>query len=305
MGVTPNQHRPWHTHLLYLATLDASFLVFPSFLSLSFDPSIHLSPPPHSSSSSLRNRHGRREGSRPPRLRRARRPLRPSSSPTVAAARLVQAQPHSSRSEPSPSSSSKPKRPKTFSIYRWNPDEPSSKPRLQSYEIDLSECGPMVLDALIKIKNEVDPSLTFRRSCREGICGSCAMNIDGDNGLACLTKIPQSSSDAATITPLPHMFVVKDLVVDMTNFYNQYKSVEPWLKRKDPPPVPGKEVPRARPTAPSSTVCTSASSAPAAPPPAPATGGTPRPTSAPPPSSTPTGGFRTAVTSTQRSVLRP
>ncbi|XP_020088176.1 succinate dehydrogenase [ubiquinone] iron-sulfur subunit 1, mitochondrial-like [Ananas comosus] len=170
----------------------------------------------------------------------------PPPPPTVAAARLVQAQPHSSRSEPSPSSSSKPKRPKTFSIYRWNPDEPSSKPRLQSYEIDLSECGPMVLDALIKIKNEVDPSLTFRRSCREGICGSCAMNIDGDNGLACLTKIPQSSSDAATITPLPHMFVVKDLVVDMTNFYSQYKSVEPWLKRKDPPPVPGKEVPQSK-----------------------------------------------------------
>ncbi|KAG6659625.1 hypothetical protein CIPAW_03G048800 [Carya illinoinensis] len=115
-----------------------------------------------------------------------------------------------------------------------------AKPELQDYQIDLKECGPMVLDALIKIKNEVDPTLTFRRSCREGICGSCAMNIDGCNGLACLTKIPSSGS-ATTITPLPHMFVIKDLVVDMTNFYNQYKSIEPWLKRKTPP-VKGKEI---------------------------------------------------------------
>ncbi|KAG2251806.1 hypothetical protein Bca52824_081942 [Brassica carinata] len=93
-----------------------------------------------------------------------------------------------------------------------------------------------------KIKNEMDPSLTFRRSCREGICGSCAMNIDGCNGLACLTKIESESSKETTITPLPHMFVIKDLVVDMTNFYNQYKSIEPWLKRKTPASVPGKEI---------------------------------------------------------------
>ncbi|KAK7830476.1 succinate dehydrogenase [ubiquinone] iron-sulfur subunit 2 [Quercus suber] len=119
---------------------------------------------------------------------------------------------------------------KTFSIYRWTPEN-LTKPELQDYQIDLKDCGPMVLDALIKIKNEVDPTLTFRRSCREGICGSCAMNIDGCNGLACLTKI-ESGSSASTITPLPHMFVIKDLVVDMTNFYNQYKSIEPWLKRK-------------------------------------------------------------------------
>ncbi|KAK4754863.1 hypothetical protein SAY87_008620 [Trapa incisa] len=128
---------------------------------------------------------------------------------------------------------------KTFSIYRWSPDNPG-KPELQEFQIDLKDCGPMVLDALIKIKNEMDPSLTFRRSCREGICGSCAMNIDGCNGLACLTKIP--SGPSSTITPLPHMFVIKDLVVDMTNFYNQYKSIEPWLKRKNPPQVPGKEI---------------------------------------------------------------
>ncbi|KAK4272146.1 hypothetical protein QN277_020737 [Acacia crassicarpa] len=132
---------------------------------------------------------------------------------------------------------------KTFQIYRWSPDYPS-KPQLQEYQINLRECGPMVLDALIKIKNEIDPTLTFRRSCREGICGSCAMNMDGCNGLACLTKIPTASE--TTITPLPHMFVIKDLVVDMTNFYNQYKSIEPWLKRKNPPPVPGKEVPQSK-----------------------------------------------------------
>ncbi|XP_047312098.1 succinate dehydrogenase [ubiquinone] iron-sulfur subunit 2, mitochondrial-like [Impatiens glandulifera] len=132
---------------------------------------------------------------------------------------------------------------KTFQIYRWNPDNPD-KPQLKDYQIDLKECGPMVLDALIKIKNEIDPTLTFRRSCREGICGSCAMNIDGCNGLACLTKIPSGSN--STVTPLPHMFVVKDLVVDMTNFYNQYKSIEPWLKRKNPSPTPGKEIPQTK-----------------------------------------------------------
>ncbi|KAH9323956.1 hypothetical protein KI387_018595, partial [Taxus chinensis] len=124
---------------------------------------------------------------------------------------------------------------KMFSIYRWDPDH-TEKPLLKEYSINTKECGPMVLDALIKIKNEMDPSLTFRRSCREGICGSCAMNINGCNGLACLTKIDSTSASATTITPLPHMFVVKDLVVDMTNFYNQYKSIEPWLKRKTPPP---------------------------------------------------------------------
>ena len=79
---------------------------------------------------------------------------------------------------------------KTFHIYRWNPDEPASKPRMQTYTLDLNKTGPMMLDALIRIKNEVDPTLTFRRSCREGICGSCAMNIDGVNTLACLCTPP-------------------------------------------------------------------------------------------------------------------
>lgn len=139
------------------------------------------------------------------------------------------------------SSAAEPKasKPQNFSIYRWDPEH-AEKPRLENYTINTKECGPMVLDALIKIKNETDPSLTFRRSCREGICGSCAMNINGCNGLACLTKIDTASDSATTITPLPHMFVIKDLVVDMTNFYNQYKSIEPWLKRKTPP-ADGKE----------------------------------------------------------------
>jgi len=103
---------------------------------------------------------------------------------------------------------------------------------MENYDVDLNNCGPMVLDALIKIKNEMDPSLTFRRSCREGICGSCAMNIGGVNTLACLTKI-EANEKATKIYPLPHMYVVKDLVPDMNNFYQQYRSIQPWLQRDD------------------------------------------------------------------------
>lgn len=126
------------------------------------------------------------------------------------------------------------KKVKKFQIYRWNPDKPETKPFNQTYEVDLSACGPMVLDALIKIKNEMDPTLTFRRSCREGICGSCAMNIGGTNTLACISKIDADNLDKPTkIYPLPHMYVVKDLVPDMNNFYNQYRSIQPWLQRKD------------------------------------------------------------------------
>jgi len=121
--------------------------------------------------------------------------------------------------------------PQKFGIYRYDPDK-QAKPFLQEYTIDLNTCGPMILDALVKIKDEVDPTLTFRRSCREGICGSCAMNINGKNGLACLLYIEPGAA-AIEIQPLPHTYVVKDLVPDMTNFYNQYKSIEPWLKRKD------------------------------------------------------------------------
>ena len=111
---------------------------------------------------------------------------------------------------------------KTFSIYRWSPND-DNNPRMDDFEVDLDECGPMVLDALIKIKSEVDSSLTFRRSCREGICGSCAMNCDGLHSLACIKPIDTDLSKPAIITPLGHMFVLKDLVVDMTNFYTQYK----------------------------------------------------------------------------------
>lgn len=122
---------------------------------------------------------------------------------------------------------------KEFQVYRWNPDEPDKKPYLQTYKVNMNECGPMILDALIKIKNEMDPTLTFRRSCREGICGSCAMNIEGTNTLACICKIDTSTPKATKIYPLPHMYVVKDLVPDMNNFYKQYSSIEPWLQRKD------------------------------------------------------------------------
>lgn len=120
---------------------------------------------------------------------------------------------------------------KYFKIYRWNPDT-KQKPYVATYPVNLNECGPMVLDALIKIKNEQDPSLTFRRSCREGICGSCAMNIDGSNTLACLCFIDKSS-EPMKLHPLPHMYVLKDLVPDMSNFYDQYKSIKPWLQRRD------------------------------------------------------------------------
>lgn len=119
---------------------------------------------------------------------------------------------------------------KQFQIYRWDPEK-NEKPYLKTYTVDLSSCGPMILDALIKIKNEEDTTLTFRRSCREGVCGSCAMNIDGENTLACIKAIDTSDS-STKIYPLPHMYVIKDLVPDLTNFYAQYKSIEPWMKRK-------------------------------------------------------------------------
>lgn len=103
---------------------------------------------------------------------------------------------------------------------------------MQKYEIDLNDCAPMVLDALLKIKNEIDPTLTFRRSCREGICGSCSMNIGGINTLACISHIDRDLGKPCKIYPLPHMYVVRDLVPDMSNFYKQYTSIQPWLQRK-------------------------------------------------------------------------
>lgn len=123
---------------------------------------------------------------------------------------------------------------RTFKVYRYDPDT-GENPRMDTYEIDLDKCGPMVLDAIIKIKNEVDATLTFRRSCREGICGSCAMNIDGVNTLACTRAIDDVKGDVK-IYPLPHQPVVKDLVPDLTNFYAQYASIEPWMKTDTPAP---------------------------------------------------------------------
>ena len=128
-----------------------------------------------------------------------------------------------------------------FKIYRWNPED-GKNPVIDSFSLDLDQCGPMVLDALIKIKNEIDTTLTFRRSCREGICGSCAMNIDGVNTLACLKAIADIRGPVQ-IYPLPHMPVIKDLVPDLTHIYAQYHSVEPWLKTASPPP-PDREFPQ-------------------------------------------------------------
>jgi succinate dehydrogenase / fumarate reductase iron-sulfur subunit len=121
-----------------------------------------------------------------------------------------------------------------FAVYRYDPDS-GNNPRVDTYEVDLDQCGPMVLDALIKIKNEIDSTLTFRRSCREGICGSCAMNIDGGNTLACTQAIEDIGGDIK-IYPLPHMPVIKDLVPDLTNFYAQYASIKPWLQTRTPAP---------------------------------------------------------------------
>jgi succinate dehydrogenase (ubiquinone) iron-sulfur subunit len=136
--------------------------------------------------------------------------------------------------------SEKPPNMKSFKIYRWDPDTPTKKPHMQEYSLDLNKTGPMMLDALIRIKNELDPTLTFRRSCREGICGSCAMNIDGVNTLACLCRIPTETQAESRIYPLPHTYVVKDLVPDLTLFYQQYRSIKPYLQRDTPPPD-GKE----------------------------------------------------------------
>ena len=133
---------------------------------------------------------------------------------------------------PAPAGASKVK---TFKIYRYDPDS-GENPRWDTYDVDTSQCGPMVLDILIHIKNDIDPTLTFRRSCREGICGSCAMNIDGSNALACIQGHEECSGSKIAISPLPHMPVVKDLIPDLTLFYAQYASVQPWLQTETPQP---------------------------------------------------------------------
>ncbi len=121
---------------------------------------------------------------------------------------------------------------KTFKVYRWDPDT-GENPRIDSFDLDMDNTGPMVLDALIAIKDKTDSSVTFRRSCREGICGSCSMNIDGTNTLACIKPIDEIKGDV-NIYPLPHMPVVKDLIPDLTQAYAQYASIKPWLQSDKP-----------------------------------------------------------------------
>ena len=123
---------------------------------------------------------------------------------------------------------------RTFRVYRYNPDT-KDNPTIDTYHVDMEQCGPMILDALIYIKDRIDPTLTFRRSCREGICGSCAMNIDGVNTLACTRGIGEVKGDVS-IYPLPHMPVIKDLIPDLTNFYAQHASIMPWLETKSKAP---------------------------------------------------------------------
>jgi len=127
----------------------------------------------------------------------------------------------------------------TVKVYRWSPDD-DENPRTDTYEVDVDNCGPMVLDALIKIKDEMDSTVTFRRSCREGICGSCAMNINGTNTLACTTSIKQFKGKEIAVYPLPSLEVIKDLVPDLTHFYAQYASIKPWMQT-DSVPLPDKE----------------------------------------------------------------
>ncbi|MFO1507522.1 MAG: succinate dehydrogenase iron-sulfur subunit [Lysobacterales bacterium] len=127
------------------------------------------------------------------------------------------------------------KKVRTFRVYRWCADD-GTNPRLDSYDVDMAACGPMVLDALIKIKSEVDSTLSFRRSCREGVCGSCAMNIDGTNTLACTKAVDDCRGGDVTIYPLPNRPIVKDLVPDLTQFYAQYASIKPWIRTQSAPP---------------------------------------------------------------------
>lgn len=127
------------------------------------------------------------------------------------------------------------RRTRSFRIYRYDPDT-GDNPRWDTFKVDLDDCGPMVLDALFYIKNNLDSTLAFRRSCREGVCGSCAMNVSGRNTLACTKGMDELPGGVITVAPLPHQPVLKDLVPDLTNFYAQYASIEPWLHTDSPTP---------------------------------------------------------------------
>jgi succinate dehydrogenase / fumarate reductase iron-sulfur subunit len=120
-----------------------------------------------------------------------------------------------------------------FQIYRYDPDQDAS-PRMQTYDLEIDRGDRMLLDVLIKLK-AIDQSLSFRRSCREGVCGSDAMNINGKNGLACVTNM-RSLPSTVILKPLPGLPVIRDLFVDMTGFFKQYHSIRPWLVNEDPPP---------------------------------------------------------------------
>ena len=124
---------------------------------------------------------------------------------------------------------------KSFRVYRYDP-EGETNPTWDTYDVDVDACGPMVLDVLIHIKNTMDPTLAFRRSCREGVCGSCAMNIGGRNSLACTHGWADEHSAQIQISPLPSQPVLKDLIPDLTLFYAQYASIEPWLHTETPEP---------------------------------------------------------------------
>ena len=117
---------------------------------------------------------------------------------------------------------------KKVNVYRWDPST-NLNSSVDTFEFDMDNCGPKVLDILFKIKNEIDPSLTFRRSCAHGVCGSCAMNIDGVNTLACIKSHKDINGDL-NVYPLPHLKVVKDLIGDLTTLYKQYESIKPWLQ---------------------------------------------------------------------------
>ena len=128
-----------------------------------------------------------------------------------------------------------PKNVRRFRIYRYDPDS-GENPRWDTYDLDTAEFGPMILHAIIYIKDHVDSTLTFRRSCREGVCGSCAMNIDGRNTVACTKPLEDIKAKVVTIAPLPHQKVVKDLVPDLNNFYAQHAAMQPYLKTTTPAP---------------------------------------------------------------------
>ena len=121
-----------------------------------------------------------------------------------------------------------------FSIYRYDPDK-DERPYMQSLEVELLPTDKMLLDALMRIKQTTDDSVSYRRSCREGVCGSDAMNINGKNGLACITNL-RDLKQPIVLKPLPGLPVVRDLIVDMTKFFKQYHSIKPFLINDMPPP---------------------------------------------------------------------